>query len=202
MTSRTEQFPAGPGHGLEHEGNVDRAASGPRPGGRTLILLRHAKAEVPADEPDYERRLTRRGETDADAAGAWLADERLHPDLVLCSPATRTRQTWQGVSIAMAQARDDGGAPEVRYEKDLYWGGRTEVFDLLRAVPDSVGTVLIVGHNPTMSEVSGLLLPDADFTGGTVELKTAGLAVHRFDGPWSAAEPGAMPLVERHVARG
>jgi phosphohistidine phosphatase len=169
---------------------------------RTLVLLRHAKAEVPADDPDYDRRLTKRGENDADAAGAWLADEKIRPDLVICSPAARTRQTWQGVSIAIAQARDGGGTPEVRYEKDLYWGGRTEVFDLLRTVPDTVHTVLIVGHNPTMSEVSAMLIPDADFDGVTVELKTAGLAVHRFDGPWSAAEPGSMKLVERHVARG
>src|SRR4051812_5811332 len=66
---------------------------------RTLVLLRHAKAETPGDLIDFDRKLTTKGETDADAAGAWLADERWHPGLVLCSPAARTRQTWQGVSI-------------------------------------------------------------------------------------------------------
>jgi phosphohistidine phosphatase len=169
---------------------------------RTLVLLRHAKAETPTDEPDFDRRLTTRGENDADAAGAWLADERIHPDLVLCSPAARTRQTWQGVSIALAQARDGGGVPEVRYEDGLYAGGRTEVFDLLRTVPDTVGTVLVVGHNPTVSEVSILLVPDEQYDGQAVELKTAGLAVHRADGAWSGVEPGSMRLVERQTARG
>jgi len=75
------------------------------------------------------------------------------------------------------------------------------VIDLLRAVPDGVGTVLVVGHNPTMSDVSILLRPDRedpDFEG----LKTAGLAVHRADRPWSRTEPGTMDLVERHTARG
>lgn len=169
---------------------------------RTLVLLRHAKAERPGDDHDFDRDLTEVGAVDSDAAGSWLADQRLHPDLVLCSPAARTRQTWQGVSVALAQAQAGGGAPEVRYEKGLYAGGRTEVFDLLRAVPDTVATVLVIGHNPTMSEVSLMLIPDADYDGADIELKTTGLAVHRSEASWSAIEPGSMPLVERHTARG
>jgi phosphohistidine phosphatase len=169
---------------------------------RTLVLLRHAKAETPGEMLDFDRTLTTRGETDADAAGAWLADERIHPDLVLCSPATRTRQTWQGVSIALAQAQPGGGAPEVRYEQSLYSGGRTEVFDLLREVPDTVRTVLVVGHNPTVSEVSILLVPDEEWDGQEVALRTAGLAVHRTESSWAHAEPGSMSLIERHTARG
>jgi phosphohistidine phosphatase len=169
---------------------------------RTLVLLRHAKAETPGELPDVERRLTATGESDADAAGAWLADERLRPDLVLCSPATRTRQTWQGVSIALAQALPDVPAPEVRYEPSLYAGGRTEVFDLLRTVPDEVKTVLVVGHNPTVSEVSLLLVPDDQYDGNEVGLKTSGLAVHRTDASWSQTSPGSMRLIERHTARG
>ena len=168
----------------------------------TLVLLRHAKAETPGGRSDFDRRLTEVGAIDADAAGAWLADERLHPGLVLCSPAARTRETWQGVSIALAQARPGGGAPEVRYEQGLYDGGRTEVFDLVRKVPESIRTVLVVGHNPTVSGVSLMLIPDAEHDGRELTLKTAGLAVHRFDAAWSAFEPGSMPLVERHTARG
>lgn len=169
---------------------------------RTLVLLRHAKAETPGELPDFERRLTTVGVTDADAAGAWLADERLRPDLVFCSPAARTRQTWQGVSIALAQALPDTPAPEVRYEKGLYEGGRTEVFDLIRRVPDEVRTVLVVGHNPTVSEVSLLLVPDEQYDGDEVGLKTSGLAVHRTEASWSTTSPGSMRLIERHTARG
>ena len=169
---------------------------------RTLVLLRHAKAEAPADLDDFDRKLTEVGETDADAAGSWLADERLHPDLVLCSSAARTRQTWQGVSIALAQAQQGLVSPEVRYEKGLYAGGRTEVFDLLRTVPDTVRTILVVGHNPTVSEVSILLIPDAQWDGQEVELRTSGLAVHRTDDSWSQTEPGSMRLIERHTGRG
>ncbi|WP_189079936.1 SixA phosphatase family protein [Mangrovihabitans endophyticus] len=168
---------------------------------RTLILLRHAKAETPGELTDIDRRLTTQGETDADAVGAWLADEGIAPQLVLCSPAARTRQTWHGVAVALSQAREAAVSPEVRYEAGLYDGGRTEVFDLLRRVPDDVRTVLVVGHNPTMSDVSLLLRPDPE--AATLSgLKTAGLAVHRTDRSWATTEPHSMPLITEHTARG
>lgn len=167
---------------------------------RTLVLLRHAKAETPGDHPDVERRLTKRGQADSAAAGTWMAAQGLRPDVVLCSPTTRTRQTWHGVAMAMAEADPAAPSPEVRYEPGLYTGGRTEVIDLLRDVPDGTGTVLVVGHNPTMSEVSALLRPDDD--GSFEGLKTCGLAVHRADSPWSETEPGGMDLVTVHTARG
>jgi phosphohistidine phosphatase len=167
---------------------------------RTLILLRHAKAETPDDRPDFDRRLTTKGRADADAAGSWLADEGLRPDLVICSPAARARQTWHGVAMALARAGPEHPAPEVRYEPGLYEGGRTEVIDLLRAVPADTSMVLVVGHNPTMSDVSLLLRPDAD--PDDAGLKTAGMAVHRADGPWSQTEPGSMPVVQEHTGRG
>lgn len=166
---------------------------------RTLVLLRHAKAETPGDKPDYARELTDRGLRDAGAAGGWLADENLYPELVICSAATRARQTWHGVALALSQAVPGHAAPEVRYEQALYDGGRTEVIDLLRTVSDDVTAVLVVGHNPTMSDVSMLLRPDdADWDG----LKTAGLAVHRTEGSWSDTEPGSLPFVADHTARG
>jgi len=168
---------------------------------RTLVLLRHAKAETPGELPDFERRLTARGERDADAAGFWLAGQGLRPNLVICSPASRTRQTWYGVAMGLAQGAPGVASPEVHYEAGLYDGGRTEVIDLLRAVPDDTKIVLVVGHNPTMSDVSILLRPYQE-DGGYDALKTAGLAVHRFEGSWSDVEPGSMPLIEQYTARG
>ena len=166
---------------------------------RKLVLLRHAKAETPGELLDFDRQLTDRGRADAGAAGAWLAAQNLSPDLVLCSSAARTRQTWHGVAVALSQAAPEADAPQVRYEDSLYHGGRTEVVDLLRGVPGSVETVLLIGHNPTISDVSLLLRPD----GGSASaegLKTAGIAVHEVD-DWSATEPGSMPLIAEHTAR-
>ena len=166
---------------------------------RKLVLLRHAKAETPGELLDFDRQLTERGRADAGAAGAWLAAQNVRPDLVLCSSATRTRQPWHGVAVALAQAAPEGDAAEVRYEDRLYHGGRTEVVDLLRAVPESVETVVIIGHNPTLSDVSLLLRPDGGAP-ATEGLKTAGIAVHEVD-DWSTTEPGSMPLIAEHTAR-
>jgi phosphohistidine phosphatase len=166
---------------------------------RTLVLLRHAKAQTPGEVPDVDRPLTERGRADAGSAGAWLAAESLCPGLVICSPAVRARQTWQGVAIAMATAEPNGRAPEVHYERQLYDGGRTELVDLVRAVSDDISTVLVIGHNPTVSDVSLLLRPDHGGAAGG--LRTAGLAVHGIAGSWSSCEPGASPLLREHTAR-
>src|SRR5688572_27313979 len=115
---------------------------------RTLVLLRHAKAAHPDGIADTDRPLTPRGHADAAAAGAWLAKQQLTPDLVLCSPARRTRETWQGVRVAM------GADPTVRYERDLYAAGAAELLDLVRATDPAVRTVLVIGHNPTVSVAS------------------------------------------------
>ncbi|PRY27110.1 SixA phosphatase family protein [Pseudosporangium ferrugineum] len=168
---------------------------------RTLVLLRHGKAETPDERPDFDRRLTDRGRADAAVAGAWLAAQNLRPDVVLCSPAARTRETWDAAAAALAAAAPEGPVPQVRYEDGLYAGGRTELVDLLRALPDAVSTVLVVGHNPTVSDVSVLLRPD-DTGAFTEGLKTSGIAVHRMEGSWSTTEPGSMPLLTEHTARG
>ena len=76
---------------------------------RTLLLLRHAKSDYPDDVADHERPLAPRGVRDAPHTGTWLADAGRVPDLVLCSDALRTRQTYELV------AADWDPPPEVRY---------------------------------------------------------------------------------------
>ena len=159
------------------------------------MILRHAKAARPAGAADADRPLTDRGHADAAAAGAWLASRGYAPDLVLCSPARRTRQTWHGVAVALAGVR----APEVRYEPGLYDDGIGEVLDLLKGVPDEVGTVLLIGHNPTVSALSTML----DRTGvrDAEGLRTSGIAVHARDGDWSTWAPGNARLITTGTPR-
>ena len=70
---------------------------------KTLILMRHSKAEEGPGKPDHDRELSDRGLRDARAAGAWLREEGLVPDLVICSTAVRTRQTWDSAVKGGAQ---------------------------------------------------------------------------------------------------
>jgi phosphohistidine phosphatase len=163
--------------------------------GRTLVLLRHTKAERPDGLADIDRSLTDRGHADAGAAGAWLAAAGYAPDLVICSPAKRTRQTWHGVAVAMA-----GATPLVRYERQAYDGSAQDLLDLVRHADDKARTVLLIGHNPSVSDLSALLDPttvDGDSDG----LRTGGVAVHTVTGSWTECGPRLAPLTATHTAR-
>ena len=62
---------------------------------RTLLLLRHAKSDYPAGVGDHDRPLAARGIREAGLAGDWLRAAAPPVDAVLCSTATRTRQTLE-----------------------------------------------------------------------------------------------------------
>lgn len=172
--------------------------------GRTLILLRHAKAEREAGVADIDRPLTARGRADAAAAGAWLARYGTLPDQVLCSPSRRTRQTWAEVRLGIAEAA--GGAaeaapdykPAIWYETGLYHGTAGDLLSLLRRVTPQTSTLLVIGHNPTVSEVSELLDPAHAERDG---MRTSGVAVHQVPGTWANLRPGSAPVADRYTAR-
>jgi phosphohistidine phosphatase len=166
---------------------------------RLLVLLRHAKAEQSPALPDEDRPLTDRGHADSAAAGVWLARRKYLPDLVLCSPARRTRQTWHGVQVALNDAVG-GAAPEVHFHREIYGGEPEDLLDLIQAAGAQVRTILLVGHNPTVSNLSALLDPQA--TRDSDGLRTATLAVHTLGGDWSTCVPGEARLAVSHAARG
>lgn len=165
---------------------------------RILILLRHAKAEQgEIGLADIDRPLAADGKIAARAAGAWLGSHGVLPEQVLCSPSRRTRETWEGVGQGIGQAGDDD-LPTVRYESVIYDGAAFDVLNLLRQVTSGTKTLLLIGHNPTVSELSNLLDPmqaAADWLG------TCDMVVHQLDGDWGDLRPGAAPIRRRYVAR-
>jgi phosphohistidine phosphatase len=165
---------------------------------RTLVIMRHAKAEQPETTEDFDRPLAERGRLDAAEAGSWLAAQKLVPDLVLCSPALRTRTTWHEVAIAMATATGGGGGSTVQYENDLYYHGLGAALRLIRGVDPSVQTLLVIGHNPTVSALSVRL--DDSARRREQGLKTAGIAVHEVGSTW--AECAYANLIANHTPRG
>ncbi|GLY22625.1 histidine phosphatase family protein [Micromonospora sp. NBRC 101691] len=192
---------------------------------RTLVLLRHGKAERPEGIADRERALTERGHADAAAAGTWLARHGFLPDVVVCSPARRTRQTWQAAESGMAESgtaesgtaesgtaesgtaesgtaesgtAGNGAKPRVRYEPAVYAAETADLLDLLRATDPDAGTVLLVAHNPGISLVSIVL----DRVGADREgLRTSGVVVHRVTGDWADLGTAPAPVAARHTAR-
>ncbi|SCL23242.1 phosphohistidine phosphatase [Micromonospora nigra] len=171
---------------------------------RALVLLRHAKAEPPhGDGPDVDRPLAARGRVDATAAGAWLARHELLPDVVLCSVALRTRQTWHQVETGMTGVRAEGGTagptPVVRYEKDAYEAHPEDLLELVRRVDPCARTVLLVAHNPGISLLSALLAPQRADPDG---LRTSDIVVHHPTVAWSELGRATAPIDVRHTARG
>jgi phosphohistidine phosphatase len=148
---------------------------------KTILLLRHGKSKRgPEYETDSERPLSRRGKRDAARVGEWIAEQGLIPDLVLCSPARRARQT----ALQCAETADYMGP--IRFEGSLYFGGDDAYLELLRELDDTVDRVLFVGHNPDISAAVEAL------SGEYADMPTAALA--RIDVPlmrWSELAEGA-----------
>jgi phosphohistidine phosphatase len=161
---------------------------------RTLVLVRHAKADRPTGVTDIDRPLTARGHADAAAAGGWLARHGHRPDLVICSPSKRTRQTWQGMAVALA------GKPAIRYDDLAYDGEAADLLALARTADDPVHTLLVIGHNPGISLLSAVLDPDTGMDSDG--LRTCGVAVHEVRSIWAELKPGDAPLTRTHTARG
>ena len=112
-----------------------------------LILWRHAEAEEgDGSLLDGKRRLTARGEKQAKKVALWLQRNLPRKRTVLVSPADRTQQTAHAL--------------ELPYEIEPRVGTGACAGDLLKAAgwPDRDGTVLIVGHQPTLGRVAALLL--------------------------------------------
>ena len=111
---------------------------------RTLLLMRHAKSDWPSGVDDMDRPLAGRGRRDAKAAASWLAGRR-PPQLVFCSPALRTRQTWQLVRQGIERP------PTVRFDPVIYGASWHELVSLIRGTPAWIDVVMLIGHEPTMS---------------------------------------------------
>jgi len=165
-------------------------------GHRTLVLMRHAKSSYPDGVPDHARPLAPRGQREAGLAGAWLLDQVAPIERVLCSSATRTRQTLGLTNVA---------AP-VDFLDRLYGATPGTLISEVNGVDDAVGTLLVVGHEPTVSQVAlGLADPNGSnrTAVGAISMKfpTSGIAVLHVAGGWADLQLGGATLVSFHVPR-
>ncbi|MGE0679964.1 MAG: histidine phosphatase family protein [Candidatus Binatia bacterium] len=109
-----------------------------------LILWRHAEAEEGA--PDAARRLTKKGERQAEKMAEWLRSRIPKSTRVLVSPAARTRQTAAALSSEFETVEEIGvGSSAQRILRATGW-------------PKAEGTVIVVGHQPTLGQLAALLL--------------------------------------------
>ena len=154
-----------------------------------LLLLRHAKSSW--DDPslaDRDRPLAPRGHRAAERMADHLRSDIQQPDLVLCSPALRTRETLDRMSDAFGDA-------EVVVDDELYGAGGEELLHRLRGIDDRFGTVAMIGHNPGIHDLAIALAGDGDERDRMrAKFPTGALAVLGFDGPWRDLAPGGARL--------
>ena len=144
---------------------------------RRLLILRHSKAAPSAGHDDYERSLTESGRDDARRVGEWIAMHGLIPDLVIYSSAERTRQTAEIAAAAWPEPVTS------RAENALYEATRHFILMLARGAPESAGAVMIVGHNPGMSDIANQLVGggmESDRLRMAAKFPTSALAVLDF----------------------
>ena len=157
-----------------------------------LWVLRHAKAEPerPGSQgSDHDRVLTPRGLTQAgelrDLMAARLASGLPVPELILCSSATRTRQTAEKLADALPHAK-------LRVEPGLYGASPADVVAQLHLCDAGVTGLMVVGHNPTVHTLVWNLTGDERLTAGYA---TATLATIGFLGvSWGELRDGSGSL--------
>jgi phosphohistidine phosphatase len=159
-----------------------------------LALVRHAKSSwADPDLVDRDRPLTARGRRAATVVGSHLRAQGVRPNLVLCSPATRARQTLELLHLAPTA--------EVLIEEQLYGAASSELLARLQDIPASVNSALLIGHNPGVEQLARTLLrdpgalPEKFPTGAVVDLR---LPIRR----WDDLDPAAAALRAFLVPRG
>jgi phosphohistidine phosphatase len=159
----------------------------------TLHLLRHAKAVPQEGEgADRNRPLEKRGRRAAEAVAEWVAEHKVAPSLVVCSPSVRTRQTLDIVSSSFKRP------PEILFEDGLYLASAHQLLVRLHHLPEKVKEVMLVGHNPGFHDLAIML---SDVTSGRLidrlgGFPTGALVTFRVEVPWAALDRRRAELIE------
>ncbi|TGE17775.1 SixA phosphatase family protein [Hymenobacter elongatus] len=139
---------------------------------KTLYLMRHAKSSWNFDNlTDQERPLNDRGRTDAPRMGQALAKRDIQLDLVVSSPAVRAISTAAIVARELNYAHD-----KIQVIERIYRAEVADLLEVVRALPDSAEAVLLLGHNPTITDFANALSPSP-----LNELPTSAIVCLKFD---------------------
>jgi phosphohistidine phosphatase len=136
---------------------------------RQIWLLRHGDAEPHGARPDYERRLTERGEEQSVSAGVALKALGIAPAAIYTSPKVRARDT-------AALAGRELGADPVEHAALAGGFAASDALELAMSASESEGPVLLVGHEPDFSQVVH------DLSGARIDMKKGGVAGLRLEG--------------------
>ena len=139
---------------------------------KKIFFLRHAKSSwSDFSLKDFDRPLSTRGIQDAELMGNYFQTKKINLDVVISSPSKRTKETLDHFF--------SNSIPKIEYDKSLYNAHLEDILEAIKVLFENVNTIMIVGHNPSMHEVteflSGSFLP---------KYPTCGLAALNFESEW------------------
>jgi phosphohistidine phosphatase len=142
--------------------------------------------------------LAPRGQRDAKRIAKHLVQLEIEPELVLCSSAERTRETLELVRPALKAA-----STAVGVEAELYAASAEKLLERVRAVPEAVASVMVIGHNPGLQDLALLLASDGAELGRLEEkFPTAALATLTLaNTPWHSLSRADAVLADYVVPK-
>ena len=162
-----------------------------------LVIVRHGEADFPRGVPDHDRPLTPRGAREAADTGAWMA-EHFPPEMILVSPALRTRQTVTWVCHELGEK-----APTPQLWDALYNATDAQVLAAVNHVPESVRSLLVVGHVPGVVDTVLRLASRESEQDAMMDaangFPTAGAAVLEVPGEWALLDGADARLTDFHA---
>lgn len=159
---------------------------------KTIFLLRHAKSCWADDTlKDHDRPLKKRGKSDALAMAAHVASHHSRPENVLCSNAQRTQET-----LTYFQDSWNLKKKSIEIDSGLYLATEKELLKILSTLPKECSSVLVLGHNPGMTDLINTLVPSKDYLSN---LPTCGFVELRVDtDDWGDVKTSGAELKQFH----
>jgi phosphohistidine phosphatase len=139
---------------------------------KRLTLMRHANAQWKDPQiSDFDRPLNRRGTSEAEAMSRRLIELKLIPTVLLTSSARRAQQTADIVARELGMS-----ARSMRSDESLYLAQVADILKVIQTIGPRIPHLMIIGHNPGITEVTNLFAPAA-----RIELVTAAICSLTFD---------------------
>jgi phosphohistidine phosphatase len=156
---------------------------------RELILIRHTKSSWgDFSVPDFERPIKKDRIEDAKNMAAKLKSLGIKPDLIICSPATRTRQTAEYFCDALKY-----NSSQIQFDKRIYESTAQEILKVVNEVEAKNKTVLLIGHNPSITDFANSFIADK-----IDEIPTTGVVWLEFKSDnWEISRQTPCSLVKR-----
>ena len=159
-----------------------------------FILVRHGKSSWDTNQTDHDRPLAPRGIKAAEKIGRWLVSKGHLPQTVLCSTATRTRQTWEGISKLVPAPTEEV------FVSALYGASPGMMLKHLQNAKN--GSVMMIGHNPGSAELASIVLRTPPQSLQFFRFPTCATMVCEFpNNEWKDINPGEAHLLDFVVPR-